>query len=49
MGHRSLPNIVAKDVDAGGERCLDAFTCCETGEETSVAQPGSNASDDGAA
>ena len=35
---------VARPVEfASDKRCLDAFTSCETAEETNAAQPGSNA------
>ena len=40
----AVPSRVVRPVEfASGKRCLDAFTSCETGEETSAAQPGSNA------
>ena len=38
----AVPSRVVRPVEfASGKRRLDAFTSCETGEETSAAQPGS--------
>ena len=40
----AVPSRVVRPVEfANGKRCLDACTSCESGEETSAAQPGSNA------
>ena len=40
----AVPSSIARPMQfASGKQCLDAFTSCETGEDTGAAQPGSNA------
>ena len=39
----AVPSSIARPMQfASGKQCLDAFTSCETGEDTGAAQPGSN-------